>query len=176
MKLSKVLITSMLIASITSALPLPILSKKAFQNGSGVQIGLEAKNVKFDNTKIDGTVYGLKIGFQHMFGKSDFGLNWGFFADYGSVNSINVAEGGIFLAPKYNINISEKTNLSVYAGVQGKYVGIESSNGYGFVPYGGLELSYGHWSIAAEYSSGAISFESGDIDEDAFSGSINYRF
>ena len=176
MKLSKVLITSVLITSIASALPIPILSKKAFQNDSGVQIGLEAKNVKFDNIGIDGTVYGLKIGFQTMFGKSNFGLNWGFFADYGSINSINVAERGVFLAPKYNINISGKTNLSVYAGVQGKYVGLESADGYGFLPYGGVELSYDNWSIAAEYATGTITFETGDIDEDTFSGSINYRF
>jgi len=176
MKLSKVLITSVLITSIASALPIPILSKKAFQNGSGVQIGLEAKNVKFDNTGINGTIYGLKIGFQTMFGKSNFGLNWGFFADYGNVKDNNIAEGGFFLAPKYNFNFSEKSTLSIYAGIQGKYVGIESSNGYGFLPYGGVELSYSNWSIAAEYSSGSITFEAGDIDEDTFSGSINYRF
>lgn len=176
MKLSKVLITSAIVTSIASAFPLPILSKKAFQNNSGVQIGIEAKHVNFDNTNINGTVYGLKIGFQTAFGQSHFGINWGFFTDYGSINSINVAEGGMFLAPKYNINISGKTNLSVYAGIQGKYVGIESNDGYGFVPYGGLELSYGHWSVAAEYSSGTITFKSGDIDEDTFSGSINYKF
>lgn len=176
MKLSKVLITTILITSIASALPLPILSKKAFQNGSGVQVGLEAKHVNFDNADIDGTIYGLKIGFQTMFGQSNFGLNWGFFADYGNVKDYSVAEGGFFLAPKYNFNFSQKSILSIYAGIQGKYVGIESSDGYGFVPYGGLELSYGHWSIAAEYSTGTISFESGDIDEDTFSGSINYRF
>lgn len=176
MKLSKVLITSMLIASIASALPLPILSKKAFQPASGVQIGLEAKHINFDKTDIDGTIYGLKIGFQTMFRKSNFGLNWGFFADYGNVKDNNIAEGGFFLAPKYNFNFTEKSTLSIYAGIQGEYVGIESSDGYGFVPYGGLELFYGHWSIAAEYSTGIISFESGDIDEDTLSGSINYRF
>ena len=111
-----------------------------------------------------------------MFGQSNFGLNWGFFADYGNVEDYSVAEGGFFLAPKYNFNFLQKSILSIYAGIQGKYVGIESSDGYGFVPYGGLELSYGHWSIAAEYSTGTVSFDSGDIDEDTFSGSINYRF
>ena len=158
------------------AFSLPVLSKKAFKSNSGMQLDAEAKNVKFDNIGIDGTVYGLKIGFQTMFGKSNFGLNWGFFADDGSINSINVTESGVFLAPKYNINISGKTNLSVYAGVQGKYVGLESADGYGSLPYGGVELSYGNWSIAAEYATGTITFEAGDINEDTFSGSINYKF
>jgi hypothetical protein len=158
------------------ALPIPVLSKKAFQNGSGTQIGLEIKNVDFDKTNINGTIYGLKIGFEHMFGKSNFGINWGFFADYGKIDDSTIAEGGMFLAPKYVFNFSEKTNLDIYAGIKGKYVGIESSEGYGFVPYGGIELSYNKWSIAVEYSTGTISFETADIDENAVSTSINYRF
>ena len=81
-----------------------------------------------------------------------------------------------FLALKYNINIPEKTNLSVYASGQGEYVGLESADGYEFLPYGGVELSYGNWSIAVEYTTGTITFETRDIDEDTFSGSINYRF
>jgi len=176
MRMFKALIVSALAINLASAFALPVLSHNALKKNSGVQIGLEAKHVKFDNTNIDGTVYGLKLGFQTMFGQSNFGLNWGFFADYGSINSINVAEGGVFIAPKYNFNLSKKSILTIYGGVQAKYVGLENSDGYGFVPYGGLEISYGYWSLAAEYSSGSITFKSGDLDESTVSGSINYRF
>jgi len=176
MNFKKFVVLSVVSASIASAFLIPTPSKKAFKSGSGMQLGIEVKNVKFDNTNIDGTIYGLKMGFEHTFKQSSFGIKWGFFADYGSINSVDVTEGGFFLAPKYNINISEKTNLNIYGGVQGKYVGLESSDGYGFVPYGGIELFYDNWSIAVEYSKGSITFESGDLDEETLSGSINYKF
>ncbi|WP_456488982.1 hypothetical protein [Caminibacter pacificus] len=176
MNFKKIIVLFVASVSISSAFLITTPSKKAFKSDSGMQIGVEIKNVKFDNTNIDGTIYGLKIGFEHSFGQSNFGIKWGFFADYGNINSVNVTEGGFFLAPKYNINISEKTNLSIYGGVQGKYVGLESSDGYGFVPYGGIELFYGKWSVAVEYSKGSITFESGDLDEETLSGSINYKF
>jgi hypothetical protein len=176
MNLKKVVVLSVVSASMASAFLIPTPSKRAFKSGSGMQLGVEVKNVKFDNTDIDGTIYGLKMGFEHLFGQSGFGIKWGFFADYGSIDSVDVAEGGFFLAPKYNINISGKTNLSIYGGIQGKYVGLESSDGYGFVPYGGVELFYGKWSVAVEYSKGSITFESGDLDEKTLSGSINYKF
>jgi hypothetical protein len=176
MSFKKIVVLSVASASIASAFLIPTPSKRAFKSGSGMQVGVEVKNVKFDNTNIDGTIYGLKMSFEHSFGQSNFGIKWGFFADYGSINSIDVVEGGFFLAPKYNIDISGKTNLNIYGGVQGKYVGLESSDGYGFVPYGGVELFYGNWSIVGEYSKGSITFESGDIDEETLSGSINYKF
>jgi len=171
------LLATIIAATSASAFPLPILNKKAFHEGSGVKVGIEAKHVKFGNdSENDGMLYGLRIGFQNNFGKSNFGLKLGFFVDYGSVDSNSVTEAGMYLAPKYTFNISNNMNVDVYGGVQGKYVGIESSDGYGFVPYGGIEFAYNNWNVALEYSSGTITFKSADIDEDTLSGIVSYRF
>jgi hypothetical protein len=170
-----ILILTVVFVNLASAVVFITPGPTVFRDGSGTRLSFETKYVKFDKLNLNGTIYGLRLGWQPTI-KQNFDVKFGFFIDNGNIGDKTIIESGAYLAPAFTYYINNNFSYSIYAGIQAKETFIDNDDSAGFPIFGGIEFRYNHLGIGFEYSKASMTFETGDVDETTFSGNIIYKF